>query len=101
MRQRQFSPSIHRGDLKSTMLTISPYYQGVEKELFEVFRNAITQVCSKDYSEEQISAWAPAEYDHTKWKSRIDAIEPFVAVIDGEVVGYADIQNDGYIDHFL
>tara|TARA_R100001377_G_scaffold60217_2_gene36447 strand:- start:1821 stop:2279 length:459 start_codon:yes stop_codon:yes gene_type:complete len=83
------------------MLTINPYYQGIEKELFDIFRSAITQICSKDYSEEQIKAWAPAQYDHAKWKQRIDAIEPFVAVLDGEVVGYADIQKDGYIDHFF
>ena len=82
------------------MVTIRPYHQGIEKALFEVFRSAITHVCSKDYSEEQIKAWVPAEYVHAKWKSRIDAIAPFVAVLDGEVAGYADIQKDGYIDHF-
>ena len=83
-----------------TMLTISPYYQGIERELFDAFRSAITQVCSKDYSEAQIHAWVPAQYDHAKWKQRIDTIQPFVAVLNGEVVGYADIQKDGYIDHF-
>ena len=83
------------------MVTIKHYHQGIEKALFEVFRSAITQVCSKDYSAEQIQAWVPAQYEHAKWKKRIDAIKPFVATIDGEVVGYADIQNDGYIDHFF
>jgi putative acetyltransferase len=28
-------------------------------------------------------------------------INPFVAEIDGKVVGYADIQENGYIDHFF
>lgn len=83
------------------MITIKPYYQGVEKELFEVFSSAVTQVCIKDYSEEQINAWVPEEYDHEMWKMRIDAIKPFIAAIDGVIVGYADIQNDGYIDHFF
>tara|TARA_R110001592_G_C13011660_1_gene736789 strand:- start:521 stop:979 length:459 start_codon:yes stop_codon:yes gene_type:complete len=83
------------------MVKISPYHPGIEKKLFDVFRSAITQVCSKDYSAEQIQAWVPAQYEHAKWKKRIEAIKPFVATIDGEVVGYADIQSDGYIDHFF
>ncbi|WP_354624979.1 GNAT family N-acetyltransferase [Psychromonas sp. MME2] len=28
-------------------------------------------------------------------------IEPFVAEIEGKIVGYADLQNDGLIDHFF
>ena len=83
------------------MITVKPYYEGVEKELFEVFSSAITQVCIKDYSEEQIKAWVPREYIHEKWKQRIDDNKPFIAIIDGVIVGYADIQNDGYIDHFF
>lgn len=27
-------------------------------------------------------------------------LDPFVAIVDGEIVGYADVQNSGYIDHF-
>ncbi len=28
-------------------------------------------------------------------------MNPFVAEIDGKIVGFADIQDDGYIDHFF
>jgi putative acetyltransferase len=28
-------------------------------------------------------------------------INPFVAVADGHIVGYADVQVNGYIDHFF
>ncbi|MEA3139470.1 MAG: putative acetyltransferase [Gammaproteobacteria bacterium] len=28
-------------------------------------------------------------------------INPFVADLNGELVGYADVQSNGYIDHFF
>ena len=56
---------------------------------------------TKDYSESQVQAWAPDNYDTSVWYERISSINPFVAVLEGEIVGYADIQDDGYIDHFF
>jgi putative acetyltransferase len=28
-------------------------------------------------------------------------IQPFVAEMDGQIVGYADVQASGYVDHFF
>ncbi len=50
---------------------------------------------------EQINAWAPENVDPVYWKDRIHGINPFVAEIDGQAVGYADVQPTGYIDHFF
>lgn len=83
------------------MINIHPYYSGVEKELFDVFSSAIQEVCSKDYTPEQIAAWLPSPYDADKWKSLMGKLKPYIAKIDGQVAGYADLQKDGYIDHFF
>lgn len=83
------------------MITIKPYFSGVEKELFEVFKSAITLGCAKDYSKEQIRAWVPNEYHHEKWSEIVSTIKPFCAILNGKIVGYADMQEDGYIDHFF
>lgn len=40
------------------------------------------------------------EFDRTKWISQIQALQPWVVLIDGELAAYADVQSDGYIDHF-
>jgi putative acetyltransferase len=55
----------------------------------------------KDYSELHVKAWAPEDYDQSEWYKRISSINPFVAILDSKIVGYADIQDDGYIDHFF
>ena len=69
--------------------------------LWGVFFSAIHELAAADYSPEQLDAWAPAEPDAVKWAERMAGIKPFVAEIDGHIVGYADVQGDGYIDHFF
>ncbi len=83
------------------MVTIKKYHQGIEEELFKVFSNAILMSCNKDYTKDQLKAWVPEKYDPEMWCQRIQDIEPFVAYLNDKVVGYADIQEDGYIDHFF
>ena len=83
------------------MIKVHPYRCGQEKELFDVFSSAIQEVCSKDYTPEQIAAWLPSSYDADKWKSLMDKLKPYIAKVDGQVAGYADLQKDGYIDHFF
>ena len=69
--------------------------------LWGVFYSAIHELAAADYTPEQLEAWAPAEPDAAKWAARMAGIQPFVAEIDGRIVGYADLQADGYIDHFF
>ncbi len=41
------------------------------------------------------------DLDRDLWANRMRGINPFVAEMDGLPVGYADIQENGYIDHFF
>jgi putative acetyltransferase len=47
---------------------------GDEGALWEVFYSAIHKVCAKDYTEEQINAWAPDNLDPGIWVSKIHII---------------------------
>ena len=79
---------------------IRRYRRGEEPALFEVFYSAVHLVAVHEYSEEQIQAWAPRDLDPGKWSEKIQGIDPFVADRDGNILGYADLQVSGYIDHF-
>lgn len=83
------------------MLTIREFQKGDESCLREIFFNTVRHVNIKDYSALQVKAWAPDHYDESEWYKRINAIKPFIAILDSEIVGYADVQDDGYIDHFF
>lgn len=86
--------------MSSTVL-VRRVRQGEEAALFEVYYSAIHLVASRDYSPEQIAAWAPREIDASLWGNRIRSINPFVVELGGELAAYADLQENGYIDHFF
>lgn len=83
------------------MITIRRYQRDDANALWAVYFSAIHQVAAADYRDEQIEAWAPANFDSAKWSERMRGIAPFVAERDGTIVGYADLQPNGYIDHFF
>lgn len=79
---------------------IRSFRPGDEPALFRVYFTSIHQIAARDYSPEQIAAWAPADFDTDLWAARVRKLDPFVVELDNQIVGYADIQPDGYIDHF-
>jgi putative acetyltransferase len=82
-------------------MIIRDFRIGDEMALHAVFYCAVRQTASRDYSREQIEAWAPDVFDHEAWTQRMRGIRPFVVEDAGEIVAYADVQPDGYIDHFF
>ena len=82
-------------------IVIREFNTNDERQLWDVHYSSIHQVCSKDYNKEQIEAWAPADLDQSIWASKMQSLRPYVAVLGDKVVGYADLQADGEIDHFF
>jgi putative acetyltransferase len=82
---------------------IREFQLGDEPALHAVYHSAIHEVACKDYSAEQIEAWAPESLGlEMIWTNKMREIRPFV-VEDGQegIVAYADLQQNGYIDHFF
>ncbi|MDM0019390.1 GNAT family N-acetyltransferase [Variovorax saccharolyticus] len=82
-------------------MEIRRFRPGDEAALFRVYFTAIHEIASRDYAPEQVEAWAPADLDTGLWARRVRGINPFVAELGDEIVGYADVQQNGYIDHFF
>ena len=81
-------------------MEIRQFKTGDEAALLGVFRSAIHQIASRNYSLEQVQAWAPLETTVEEFATRLRENKPFVAVLGLEPVGFADLQTDGYIDQF-
>jgi len=82
-------------------MLVRAFKDGDEPALQAVFYSAVHVIAAKDYALEQVDAWAPHRPDWDAWTARMRALQPFVAEADGRVVGYADLQTSGYIDHFF
>jgi putative acetyltransferase len=67
-------------------------------EITSIFRDTITEINSKDYSEEQIKVWASGADDTDKWKERIKKFYFIVAEIDTNISGFAYLKNGNYFD---
>lgn len=83
------------------MIKIRKYEDSDASELWKIFYHTVRNVNRRDYSQEQVEAWAPDNFDRKIWKNKLNAISPFIAEIEGVIVGYADLQESGLIDHFF
>ena len=83
------------------MITIRKYVEEDAQTTWQLFFNTVRNINRQDYNEQQLQAWAPESMDLFIWNKRMMDVEPFVAEVDGITVGYADLQNDGLIDHFF
>ena len=68
------------------------------KELAGLFYNTVHTVDAKDYTKEQLDAWATGKIDLEKWNQSFQEHYSIVAV-DGEItIGFGDIDKTGYLD---
>ncbi len=82
-------------------MEIRVFREGDAPALRAVFSSAIHGTASAYYTQEQCDVWASADHDAEAWAQRMRGIAPFVAGEGGQIVGYADVQDDGYIDHIF
>ena len=80
-------------------LSIRPYRAGDALVTLRIFTVAITETAAADYSSEQVEAWAqPGQIEVESWHHAMHRRNSFVAAVHGEVVGFSDVDRDGYID---
>ena len=81
-------------------MQVRRYKSGEEEELWQLYHDTTHIVNGKIYTKEQVERWAPHVKDMNEWKERIKKKNPFVAVENGEIVGFAELEPDGHIDYF-
>jgi len=82
-------------------IVIRRYEKGDSKYLAEIYYHTIHNICSNDYSHQQINAWAPkSSLDPSSSMQKWEKILPFVATIDKKIVGFLEFENNGHIDCF-
>lgn len=82
------------------MIHIRRYQDENADELWELFYNTVHFIAIQDYSKSQVDAWASKKIDRSSWRAMLAKNDPFLAIDNGKILGYADLQNDGLIDHF-
>ena len=68
------------------------------RELAELFYNTVHTVNAKDYTKEQLDAWATGQVDLEKWNQSFQQHYSLVAVAHKIIVGFGDMDRTGYLD---
>ncbi len=66
-------------------------------EILSLFCNTVRTVNSRDYTPEQIDAWV-GNIDVRRWDSSLSEHYSLVAVIGGQIAGFGDMDDSGYLD---
>ncbi|GEK20379.1 GNAT family N-acetyltransferase [Cellulomonas xylanilytica] len=64
----------------------------------DVFLRAVRLTAARDYTPEQVAAWASDEIDPAAWSDRRAGARTRVAEVDGRVAGFTDVDERGYVD---
>lgn len=81
---------------KHNTITIRPLQSDDIPALIQLFKEAVQAINVTDYSQEQIAAWT--DINTEKWHTTLSKNIAFVALIDNQIVGFADITHEGYLD---
>ena len=81
-------------------MEIRRYRRGEEEQVWKVYFAATRVSVARDYHAELIERWAPEKQDMNEWAERVAEKNPFVAVVEREILGMAEIEGDGFIDYF-
>lgn len=82
----------HRPDGVSLRRYVREDLDGV----IEVFQRAIREVASRDYDAAQVAAWSAV--DRAEWDDWRLTRPTWVAVRDGQIAGFSDLEAYGHLD---
>lgn len=68
------------------------------KYLAELFYQTVHTVNAKDYTKEQLDVWATGCVDLEKWDKPFSEHYTVVAVENGVIAGFGDMDESGYLD---
>jgi putative acetyltransferase len=69
------------------------------KEIVHLFTNTIHKTCDKDYTKEQLNAWASLDIDYEKWDKKFEKSKPILVLNENQIIGFSELYDD-YIDCF-
>lgn len=79
-------------------MIIRPYQPEDCKELARLFFNTVHTVNAKDYTKQQLNAWATGTVGLEAWNRSLTEHFTLVAMENGIITGFGDMDATGYLD---
>ena len=84
--------------LEGGVITIRKYKPGDCAAMVKLFYDTVHTINARDYTKEQLNVWAKENVDLEAWNRSFLNNNTLIAEINGEIVGFADMDNSGYLD---
>ncbi len=82
-------------------MIIRKYQTSDCKKLAELFYNTVHTINAKDYTQEQLNAWAPDQIDLEEWNKSFQENFTFVALDNKTIIGFGDIDKTGFLNRLF
>ncbi|WP_019144692.1 GNAT family N-acetyltransferase [Aeromicrobium massiliense] len=82
-------------------VVVRPYQAADAPATLEIFSRAITTTARSAYSAEQTAAWLGEPPSLPDWDRARASVRTFVAELGGRVVGFTDLDDQGYVDRLF
>ena len=79
-------------------MNLRNYQSSDVQEIAQLFYDTIHTVNLKDYTQEQVDAWATGHIDLEAWDQSFLDHHSVVVVEDDKIIGFGDMDKTGYLD---
>ena len=79
-------------------IKILDYEESMLDEMMQLFYDTVHTVNARDYRKEQLNGWAPKDTNKKFWQERLKKNVCKVAFINGVLVGFTELVDDGHVD---
>lgn len=84
--------------MKDPEIILRAYRPDDLSQIEQLFYDTVHTVNARDYSPEQLQAWAAGRIDREEWNRSLLEHRSIVAVKGREIVGFGDMDSNGYLD---
>ncbi|TBR61957.1 GNAT family N-acetyltransferase [Westiellopsis prolifica IICB1] len=81
-------------------MNIRKFHHQDTQEIMQLFYDTVHNINIRDYTPEQVNAWAPQYMNYRRWNEHLHSKMTYVAELDGKIIGFAQLEPDGHIDCF-
>lgn len=82
-------------------MELRPYTPQDLEAILALFYRTVHTVNARHYAPEQLDAWADGKPDAGRWDTSLRSHHSLVAWLEGELVGFADMDETGYLDRLF
>ena len=82
-------------------MRLREYHSADCKQIAELFYQTVHSINAKDYTDEQLDAWASGKVILQEWDKSFRAHKTIVAIEGDTIIGFGDIDETDYLDRLF